>query len=108
LRLAIMSVLLAAAMLVLPAVFEERGATAPSTPAAGPSDSRGATPEPTARNQRQGDAVDAYIVKPGDTLRLIAVRVYGDESRWVRIYEANRDLLASPDDLVAGLELVIP
>ncbi len=95
-------------MLFLPAVFEKRGATAPSTPAAGPSDRGNATPNPTARNQRQGGADDTYIVKPGDTLRLIAVRVYGDESRWVRIYEANRDLLASPDDLVAGMRLVIP
>ena len=108
LRLAVMSVLLAAAMLVIPAVFEERGATAPSAPAAGSSDRGEATPKATARDGRLRNAAQEYTVRPGDTLRLIAVRVYGDESRWVRIYEANRDLLASPDDLVAGMELEIP
>jgi nucleoid-associated protein YgaU len=103
-----MSAVLAAAMFILPAVFGERGATAPSAPAAAPTDRGEATPKATARNRRPRNAAQEYTVRPGDTLRLIAVRVYGDESRWVRIYEANRDLLASPDGLEAGMELKIP
>jgi nucleoid-associated protein YgaU len=104
-----MSVLLAGAMFVLPAVFEEGlPGTAPSAPAAPPSVRGDATPNPTARDQPSRRAVQTYVVRPGDSLRLIAVRIYGDESRWERIYEANRDVLQSPDDLVAGMELEIP
>ncbi|MEA3639116.1 MAG: LysM peptidoglycan-binding domain-containing protein [Lamprobacter sp.] len=49
-----------------------------------------------------------YEVRAGDTLSRISARVYGDASAWRRIYEANRDLLATPDALTLGMSLVIP
>jgi nucleoid-associated protein YgaU len=49
-----------------------------------------------------------YRVKAGDMLGKIAQEVYGSASRWRLIYEANRDVLASPDDLKVGMALRIP
>jgi len=49
-----------------------------------------------------------YMVRSDDTLSRISAKVYGDASAWRRIYEANRDVLATPDDLVLGMTLVIP
>jgi nucleoid-associated protein YgaU len=51
-----------------------------------------------------------YTVGPGDTLIGIARKVYGrqNETLYPRIFEANRDKLASPARLPVGLVLVIP
>jgi hypothetical protein len=49
-----------------------------------------------------------YQVRKGDTLTGIAIRLLGDSQRYREIYEANRDRLASPDDLRVGMELTIP
>jgi len=49
-----------------------------------------------------------YTVAPGDTLRGIAQRFYGDSGRWPTILEANRDRLADPDHLATGHALRIP
>lgn len=49
-----------------------------------------------------------YRVRANDTLSGISEKVYGDPSAWTRIYEANRDVLKSPDDLALGMGLLIP
>ncbi len=49
-----------------------------------------------------------YTVKSGDTLSGIAQHFYGRASRWREIYEANRNALASPEALRAGMKLMIP
>lgn len=49
-----------------------------------------------------------YQVRADDTLSRISAVVYGDASAWPRIFEANRDQLATPDDLVLGMRLIIP
>lgn len=49
-----------------------------------------------------------YQVRADDTLSRISAVVYGDASAWPRIFEANRDQLATPDDLSLGMRLVIP
>ena len=48
------------------------------------------------------------IVKAGDTLGAIAVEAYGDALMYPRIYQANRDVLQSPNDLSIGQRLRIP
>src|SRR5688572_15594431 len=40
-----------------------------------------------------------YVVKSGDTLRKIAQRHYGDEMKWPKIRDANRDKLPDPDKI---------
>jgi len=49
-----------------------------------------------------------YTVQPGDSLCKIARNVYGDESRWREILEANRDVLSDDAVVFVGQELVIP
>jgi len=75
-----------------------------------------ARPSPTAEPSQSplpGPAVagasDEYVVEPGDTLRSIAERLYGDPAQWSRIYDANRDAIgADPDTISAGTRLHIP
>ena len=59
-------------------------------------------PEPQAQPDR------FYTVQPGDSLRAIAQRYYGDEMQWKRIYEANRDKISNPDLIHPGQEFKIP
>lgn len=54
------------------------------------------------------DGGRTYIVQPGDTLGAISRRFYGNSSRYMDIYDANRDRLRSPSSLVVGQELRIP
>jgi nucleoid-associated protein YgaU len=50
----------------------------------------------------------SYKVIDGDSLWVISKKVYGKGSRWEEIYEANRDLLDSPDDVAVDMVLRIP
>jgi len=47
-------------------------------------------------------------VQQGETLTDIAAKVYGDAAAYKRIYEANLDILDSPDSIVEGQTLLIP
>lgn len=49
-----------------------------------------------------------YTVRSGDTLATIAIRFYGKEQGWSRIYEANRDKIKDPRSLSVGQVLSIP
>jgi len=52
----------------------------------------------------------AWSVRRGDSLWRISSRgdVYGDGSKWRRIYESNRGLVRDPDLIYPGQELSIP
>ena len=49
-----------------------------------------------------------YTVKGGDSLSKIARYIYGDASAFTRIFEANRDILKTPDVIHPGQVLKIP
>ncbi len=49
-----------------------------------------------------------YIVEPGDTLTRISAKLYNTSSRYMDIYQANRDILRSPHDVRVGQKLRIP
>jgi len=56
---------------------------------------------------------EVYIVNEGDNLALIAQKVYGAEegnktANINRIFNANRKLLKSPDEIYIGQKLIIP
>ena len=53
---------------------------------------------------------DTYTVQKGESLWSIAARpeVYGRATHWRRLFDANRDVLKSPDQLKAGMTLKIP
>ena len=63
--------------------------------------------------QETGGEVDAkapetYVVVPGDSLRSIAERFYGDANDYQRIIEANTEELRDSDVVRPGLQLTIP
>jgi nucleoid-associated protein YgaU len=49
-----------------------------------------------------------YTVQPGDSLSKISKEFYGNANQYMKIFEANRDKLSDPDNVRAGMELVIP
>lgn len=49
-----------------------------------------------------------YTVTDGDTLSVIAKKIWGASSRWKEIYEANRDTMKTPHSLKIGQQLIIP
>lgn len=49
-----------------------------------------------------------YTVQPGDNLSKISKQFYGDASKYLKIFEANKDKLADPDKIKTGMELLIP
>lgn len=49
-----------------------------------------------------------YEVKPGDTLRSIALEVYGNADKWVDLYQANDDRIQRGGDLTTGQKLIVP
>lgn len=49
-----------------------------------------------------------HVIQAGDTLSGLAARYLGSSARYREIYEANRNVLRSPDDLRDGVTIVIP
>jgi nucleoid-associated protein YgaU len=49
-----------------------------------------------------------YEVKPGDTLSKISKQFYGDANKYQQIFEANRPMLKSADEIYPGQRLRIP
>ncbi len=49
-----------------------------------------------------------YTVQPGDTLSAISARTLGTVRRYEEIFEANRDVLSTPNSLQIGMQLRIP
>ena len=49
-----------------------------------------------------------HVVADGETLSGIAQSLYGKSSLWRVIYDANRHLLSTPQDLRPGMRLLIP
>jgi nucleoid-associated protein YgaU len=67
------------------------------------------TPAPPPVPSRAGEAeMVEYIVKPGDTLTLIARRHYGSIRYAELIFEANRDQMRTMDQLNLGQKLRLP
>lgn len=53
-------------------------------------------------------ATQSYTVAPGDNLRKISQKFYGDEMKWKKIWEANKDAIKNPDLIRVGQVLQIP
>src|SRR5262245_29403766 len=50
----------------------------------------------------QGVADRSHTVEEGDTLTSLALQFYGDRSKAVHLFRANRDRLQAPDRLPVG------
>jgi len=53
-------------------------------------------------------ATQVYEVVAGDTLGAIAKRYYGNAGQYMKIFEANRDILDNPNLIKVGQKLTIP
>ena len=53
-------------------------------------------------------AARTYTVQPGDSLSKISKQFYGDSNMYMKIFDANKDKLADPDKIKAGMDLLIP
>ena len=49
-----------------------------------------------------------HVVVAGETLSKIAKQYYGDASKYMKIFEANKDQLSDPDKVKVGQKLNIP
>ena len=49
-----------------------------------------------------------YTVQKGDTLQKISMKFFGTTKKWKRIFDANKDVLRTPDRVRPGMVLKIP
>lgn len=49
-----------------------------------------------------------YVVESGDTLRSVAEKVYGDSSKWIKIYKANSSNVGRSGRIKQGQILIVP
>ena len=79
---------------------------------ASPATAEDALPEPVAPEPIESTPTAAegrgYTVQSGDTLWKIAEEMYGDGSKYMKIFDANSSLLEHPDRIFPGQELTIP
>lgn len=65
-----------------------------------------------AETSAEGTAVSSdiveYKIQEGDTLDKIARKFYGAGSKWTLIFEANKDVIKSPEKIWPGMVLKIP
>lgn len=80
-----------------PAASSAQASSRVSAPVAGSA----ASPDPATVPRK-------HVVQSGDTLSTISKRYYGTPSRWIDIYQANRDRLRSENALKVGQEIRIP
>jgi cell envelope opacity-associated protein A len=55
-----------------------------------------------------GGQLRTYTVQAGDTLSKISRDVYGNTGAYMKIFDANRDVLSDPDKIRPGQTLKIP
>ena len=65
-----------------------------------------------AKAKREEEAkkdLKVHVVESGDTLTAIALKYYGNAGEFMKIYEANKEVIGdNPDRILVGMELVIP
>jgi nucleoid-associated protein YgaU len=55
-----------------------------------------------------GEQMRTYTVQAGDSLSKISKEVYGNANDYMKIFEANRDILNDPNKINPGQKLKIP
>jgi nucleoid-associated protein YgaU len=63
---------------------------------------------PVASEESKPQSAGTYEVVDGDSLWKIASKVYGNGTRYMDLYDANKDVLSDPDALKLGMKLKIP
>ena len=89
----------------VPAPPEPQEPEAPSPGEAEPDAAGETPPEESPATEETGRT---YTVESGDTLWKIAEEMYGNGTKYMVIFEANKELLEHPDRIFPGQKLVIP
>jgi len=63
-------------------------------------------PEP--KPEEPEEKAEIYEIVSGDTLGGIAKRYYGNASKYMTIFEANRDIISDPNKIYPGQKIRIP
>jgi len=63
-------------------------------------------PEP--KPEEAEEKAEIYEIVSGDTLGGIAKRYYGNASKYMTIFEANRDIISDPNKIYPGQKIRIP
>jgi nucleoid-associated protein YgaU len=67
-------------------------------------DLRAPKPAPEAPQEK----AEFYEIVSGDTLGAIAKRYYGNASKYMKIFEANKDIISDPNKIYPGQKIRIP
>lgn len=62
----------------------------------------------TAVETQEKEEFTNYTVQKGDTLQKISTKFFGTTKKWKKIFNANQDILKSPDKVRPGMTLKIP
>jgi len=63
---------------------------------------------PAPKPEEPASKDEFYEIKSGDTLGKIAKQFYGSAGKYMRIFEANRDVIENPDRIYPGQKIRIP
>jgi hypothetical protein len=60
-------------------------------------------------NEPQGaETYEKYTVQKGDTLQKISNKFFGTTKKWMKIFEANKSVLKTPNSIYPGKTIIIP
>ena len=96
---------------LLAAIVTEASAATGVAPVLAPAPQPAEAPGLEVRVIQQNDGTREarfYTVQPGESLGAIAHKLYGDAAFYPLIFEANRQIMPSPDRVRVGQRLVIP
>ena len=71
-------------------------------------DASGMTVPPPKPEEPEPEPAEYYEIVSGDTLGAIAKRFYGKSSAYMKIFEANKDIIEHPDRIYPGQKIIIP
>ena len=63
---------------------------------------------PKPKPEEPKENAEIYEIVSGDTLGAIAKRYYGNASKYMKIFEANKDIISDPNKIYPGQKIRIP
>jgi len=63
---------------------------------------------PPAKPEEPEEKAEFYEIKSGDTLGAIAKQFYGSAGKYMKIFEANKDIISDPNKIYPGQKIKIP
>ena len=63
---------------------------------------------PEAAPEEPEEKTEIYEIVSGDTLGAISKRYYGKASKYMKIFEANKDIISDPNKIYPGQKIRIP